>query len=346
MSKNKKCIKEIIIWILKCIVAFVISLGILSLVGLVYQHSGVHITNPSGATDYKWEPYQYKSTMVENYSWIKMDEHGFNNAYAVKKDTIDILLMGSSHMEAVEVAADKNVGYLLNEKLDEKYTYNVGTSGHTLYTCVKNMEAAVKEYSPQEYVMVETDRLELDIDEMHKVLQREYKTIPSYDKGLMYVLQKSVPSIKNLYNQLDLWRKVDVDYEDSKDDIAEAEESIIDDSYDEVLSDFLDMANVPVRMSGATLVIFYQPPTQIDKNGVLKNSTNENLQKVFEELCREKNIVFIDMTEAFETLYRKHNKLAHGFYNTAVGVGHLNEDGHRVIAEKLADYISKEQKGY
>lgn len=341
MSKNNKHIKEIVIWLLKSMMAFSVSLGILSLLGLVYQHSGVHITNLSGATDYQWEPFQYKSTMVENYSWIQMDEQGFNNAYPKKKEYIDILLMGSSHMEAVEIASNKNLGYLLNDKLNEYYTYNIGTSGHTIYTCIKNMEAAVAEYNPEKYVILEIDRLIFDETDMNKVLAGEYKTIPSYDSGLLYILQKRIPAVKNIYNQLDLWRKVEVNYE-KNDDIEEIAEFVAEPSYVESLSKLLKMAKAPVEKNGASLIIFYQPLTQIDKSGNWINTTDENAKKVFEDICNENDITFVDMSKAFESLYLNEHKLAHGFYNTAVGVGHLNEDGHRVIADELVKYICGE----
>ena len=45
------------------------------------------------------------------------------------------------------------------------------------------------------------------------------------------------------------------------------------------------------------------------------------------------------MTDSFRDLYATEHHLAHGFINTAVGSGHLNKYGHRVIAEKLAEVI-------
>jgi hypothetical protein len=43
--------------------------------------------------------------MTEGFSWLKMDDSGFNNVAFddVGSEQPDILLMGSSHMEAVQV---------------------------------------------------------------------------------------------------------------------------------------------------------------------------------------------------------------------------------------------------
>lgn len=92
--------------------AGVFSLIILSAFCFVYDFSGVHISNPSGSTDYKWESGQWKADMLEGMAWFRMDDNGFNNVDAEDGD-LDILLMGSSHMEAVQVDPTENTAYLL-----------------------------------------------------------------------------------------------------------------------------------------------------------------------------------------------------------------------------------------
>ena len=58
-------LSNLIIWIIKIIIAVVCSIMILSAFTLVYWNSGVHILNPSGSTDYKWESERYKSNMIK-----------------------------------------------------------------------------------------------------------------------------------------------------------------------------------------------------------------------------------------------------------------------------------------
>ena len=50
------------------------------------------------------------------------------------------------------------------------------------------------------------------------------------------------------------------------------------------------------------------------------------------------------MTPSFSELFETENKLAHGFANSALGEGHLNQYGHREIAEEIANTI-KELEG-
>ena len=93
---------EILKQFLKIVMAGLVSLLVLTLVTYVYNFTGIHIKNPYGATDYKWESRQLKSNMTEGFSHFRMDDNGFNNTEHdfIKKEP-DILLMGSSHMEAV-----------------------------------------------------------------------------------------------------------------------------------------------------------------------------------------------------------------------------------------------------
>lgn len=161
---------RIVIQFIKVGISGILAIVLLSLFTLFYNNSGVHIRNPSGATDYTWEPNQEKANMTEGFAWFRMDENGFNNTVKNTKEGIDILLMGSSQMEALVVNPEENTGYLLNCLLPNLYTYNIGISGHVIYNCVNNMEHAVSVYQPEKYVILETNSVELSIENMKKVI--------------------------------------------------------------------------------------------------------------------------------------------------------------------------------
>lgn len=67
------------------------------------------------------------------------------------------------------------------------------------------------------------------------------------------------------------------------------------------------------------------------------------LQDVFVQACKNNGILFVDMTEPLERLYKEEHILAHGFINTAVGSGHLNKYGHNLIARVLT-YVIQNNK--
>lgn len=331
-----KKIRRSMIYLLKIIFSISISLGILSLFTYVYLYDGVHIENETNATDYKWESNQYKATMEEGYVWFRMDENGFNNAYEAL-DEIDILLMGSSHMEAGNLSPKANVGYKLNELVPDMYTYNIGISGHTIYNCVNNIENAVKLYLPKKYVILETSTVDLDIDNMVAVLENKFERHPSYDSGWLYWLQKNIPATKALYKKLDEWYNC---YTENKTVTkVTTEEKQTEQNYSDIVLEFLEKAVLPVKTQDCKLIIFYHPDTKVDENGEWKEYTNKDSLDVFRDACLKKDIVFVDMTEEFKALYEQDHILAHGFINAAVGEGHLNKFGHAIIAQRLTKEI-------
>lgn len=69
------------LWCLKVITAAIISVIILSAVNIIYNYTGIHVENTTGATDYVWESGQLKTTMREGFAWLKLDSNGYNNYY-------------------------------------------------------------------------------------------------------------------------------------------------------------------------------------------------------------------------------------------------------------------------
>ena len=111
-----------IINMLKKSISGMLSLMLLSAFSVFINYTGVHITNLNGATDYTWEPRQLLTTVLEGFAFLRMDNNGFNNAKVIPNQETDVLLMGSSHVEAVQVGADENMGSQLNRLLPELYT--------------------------------------------------------------------------------------------------------------------------------------------------------------------------------------------------------------------------------
>ena len=317
-------------------IAVVASLFILSLFTLIYSYSGVHITNKTGATDYKWEPHQFKSNMREGFSWLYMNEDGFNNQFNAEGDSnIDILLMGSSHMEAVNIGSDKNVGYLLNSGLSEYTIYNIGMSGHDIYHCVNNLKKAVDYYNPTEYVIIETDELVLDQDQIMSVINGDYPIIPSYDHGMMYTVQKMIPCFQPIYREIINWKNASANMIQVDD---KGDTSSVTDEYYGVLSDFLSF--IDDSAEGRKVILVYHPRIRIDDKDFAISENDADTER-FNELCRDHQIEFVDMTDDFISEYVLYHNMPHGFSNTAVGVGHLNETGHRLMANRLCKVVKR-----
>lgn len=328
--------KAIMKWIAKAIIAGICSIAILSLFCVIYSYDGIHISSHTGATDYVWESGQFKSTMKEGLAWLKMDQNGYNNIKDYS-DSPDILLMGSSHMEALQVAEVENVGYLLNELLPDYHTYNIGMSGHTIYRCMDNLPEAIQAYLPQKYVVMVIDSVELSVDDMKSVMNGKAQKLSSYDSGIMYHLQK-IPAIKLIYKQLDDWISLEAK---SNKNLFFAEENggsaeLSPEEYDKTLRAFLGAASQTAETAGVKLIVVYQPMQSLQEDGTVEYAHSEENLSVFEKVCEEQGIIFEDVTNAFDRLYNEEHILAHGFSNSQLGEGHLNKYGHKVVAKEIA----------
>lgn len=63
--------------------------------------------------------------------------------------------------------------------------------------------------------------------------------------------------------------------------------------------------------------------------------------KPFVEACRRHGVPCIDMAGPFDEFYERTGRFPRGFVNTIPGEGHLNADGHRLVAQAVANWLAK-----
>ena len=327
MDGNSKCI---ILWIIKAIVSGVIALGVLSIFALFYYNYGIRKTNTTGATDYSWEN-RFYSQGYEGVGYGILDENGFNNIKPYSD--IDILLMGSSQMEARNVAQNKCSSYVLDSCLNDYNVYNIAVEGHNIYRNISNLDAALKEYTPSKYVILETMNIDLDNDSMIMAISGSYTKSNAYDSGIIYYMQK-VPYLRIIHKQLTaLKTNKDVDQFKLDDDIDDNSSDNVE-IYKDNLEFFLGKYAKKCNDYGCKPIILYLPDITIDENGLLLSSYS-NKEKMFLDVCTELGIELVDMSKVFESEYNSNYCIPYGFCNTSIGYGHLNEYGHKIVAEEL-----------
>ena len=142
--------------------------------------------------------------------------------------------------------------------------------------------------------------------------------------------------MQNAYMQLDNWCKADKSVNTN---VNTSDSPAIE---SEDLYTFLKFARESISPD-CKLIIVYQPVTGIDSDGRYVKADEAEAISEFSSACTENGILFLDLSEGFESLYQNEHILAHGFQNTAVGEGHLNAAGHRVFAEWLIDMIEEDR---
>lgn len=332
--------------VIRILIAAVLAVLALTLFCFLYDFPCGGYLNAGGTgTDYSCKPNLLYSNMTEGIAFNRMDSNGYNNA-SVYTDDVDILLMGSSHMLALQVGADENTGALLRQFFPDKKIYNIGMNDHMLYAQMRNLGFAVERYHPKTVIM-EFSSPRLNTDFMSYAVRRY--NMPEQDAvktGTLVRIADCVPvlrpvfyRIRNIAGSLDFvpdWMK---EKEEGSGGSGGAADSSISDFYRETLSEFLSLTEAVREQGVENILLVFHPEERLEQDGSISYVTDALYLDLFADLCAEKGLVFVDMTDGFRELYSEEHMPVHGFCNTLLPTGHLNKYGHRVLAEKLAAAI-------
>ena len=333
MNKDK-----IFISVGKVLLSGIFAFIILTAFCFFYYNVPVHNVAADGVTDYRWESNVFYSRGTEGFAWGKTNNEGYVNLHDFNEgEQIDILIMGSSHMEAYQVALNESVATRLDEMLSKDSVYNIGISGHNFLTCACNLEAAINKYRPSKYVIIETNRVNFDGDDLIKAIEGNVKEISSHTEGILGFLQKN-QYLRLIYLQLQNYRK-----KTSAVDSDESPDVIVNNTNDaEALDTLLSKLNSISIGGNVQLIILYHPSVKINTDGGLQFIEDSYSVEQFGKSCMDNDILFVDMSERFLQEYESRHILPYGFANTTIGSGHLNRYGHAMIADALYELMEVE----
>jgi len=340
-QNNPHRTKNLFLYLGKFILAGIVAVLILSILYAGYYLVPLRVDNPDKNTDYKWEPNSIWVRMEEGLSVGKYDANGFNNAEVVGNP--DVLILGSSHMEAVNVPQHQNTGYYLSQMLNGKLSvYNMGISGHTFAKICQYLPQTMQVYeAAPKYIVLETSGTAISEKEALEILNQNVPKTSVSHNSLLNLLQKS-PFFRVMYYQLDggLIKKLsDTDSgqitSGGKADNTESISKEVDRTpYSEV---FEYLQNIQDEYN-TTIIIMYHPTEQLNSDGTVTYPQNETY-KAFADEAKAHGLTFVDTTDAFIKMHEEDYKLPHGFINGKLGEGHLNGNGHYTVAQSLSEAI-------
>ena len=331
------------------------ALLILTVLCSFYSSRSTHIPNEMGNTDYIWKPGSRWVYMAEGIAWGHIDEAGYNNLRVVENP--DVLILGSSHMEAFNVMQEDSTASQLQSLLGDSHrVYSKGISGHDFMKVCQYLRDNLEVYeTAPEYVVIETSDLSLSNEQVDQILSHTVEFTPSHTEGFTAKLQQN-PFLRHGFHcltngWLDLLlaprnaqkNPVEVSRISLKPTSSQSSQVLPDidpEPYQRLFS-YMDSIQ---KEFGTQVIIFYHPTGYLQKDGsVLFDSPAE--KAVFEETCVSNHIVFLDMTEPFYEMYTVEHSLPHGFITGSVSHGHMNAHGHKAVARELFRVISELEEG-
>jgi len=322
-------------WIIKAFLAGLLAFALLCIACAFYFNTPVHFTNPDGATEYKYESGRfYRGT--EGFGYGRINNDGFNNARDYTPgDKIDVLLLGSSHMEGFCVPQRDTAGEALNRLFaGEKRVYSIGMAGHTFLYCAKRLDRALDAYEPTQYAVIELATLSYDPAAMDAAAEGTLPDIPSHTGGLLTAAQK-IPFLRLMYTKY---------FKGTNEAVAAAAgtaEPVSEAAYEAALARLLKKIGEVSAAHNIKTILVYTPTVRPDAAGNIVTDARPGEREAFERLSAENGLVFLDLTAQNTAAVTEGRRLPFGFANTAPGEGHINRLGLRIFADAVFDAIEE-----
>lgn len=326
-------------------VSAILAFLVLTLLSFFYCKTPVSKETPGESTDYKWYPNSFYCRGTEGFAWGKTNNEGYLNPFDYDEEMpLDILVMGSSHMEGYQVRLTESTTAQLNAISGRNSAYNIGMVSHFFLTCVGNLEAALRKYRPARCVVMEVHNLSFSDEDLRRAIDGTTPEIYPHLPGILDMLRNSPFYAQNPYLRR-VREQIKFYHLNSSKKKAPAEEISASPGLnnERLLDALLAKISRTVGDADTNAVIFYHPPVSVNADGGIFFPDNPELSEQFARCCENHGIRFLDMRERFRREYENGYILPYGFFNTAVGVGHLNKYGHAMIAQELYRVIWEER---
>lgn len=329
--------------IIRIILGVLTGVLLLDLFCVFYYNPTGYVESATGATDLVREPGAFTSRATEGIAWAAIDANGYNNAAAPDDGDIFVLMMGSSHTEALNVMQDESAAVQLEGMLHADgrtgRVYNIGMSSHTLVRNISNFGNALDEFEPSGYVVLETADVIMYTSSLVDAQNDALEPLPVTGVDVPGLLTDR-PLMRTLYRQY--MNLTGVEHTELYADYI-PEDTM--GRYEAALTDAFTMMRAEADAHGVELIIYYHPHLTLNFDGTVTPQTQAQCLEAFGRACAAADVTFIDMTDVFLEAYAEDFTLPHGFANTPAGTGHLNAEGHRMVAEALYSAICAREAG-
>ena len=361
--------KSIVSWCLALVVALLIANGI----SFFYRSGAGSIQRENAYSTSIRTPNSSIVRGSEGYGVNHVDAKGYLNDDKLPLNEHCILLMGSSHAEALQVMQQDNMASVLNDLIDPgvRTVYNLGTAGQTLPRIIEGFQAAMEEFPSAEAILIEMSQMELSTDELARAMDQAKFDPASTGEALDASLSPSrrmrnnillaAPLVSLLRQQVDSMNFSMLDafgidrlmaqvnkLVAPKNDAAQTQAvvpvnagSVAQPGYAEALNQALALIR---SETDKPIILLYHPGVVILPDGTIAIDRDMRYFEDYVAACASNGIVFLDTGDAFLAAYENDYSVPYGFTNTTFVSGHLNKTGHRIVAEAFYQALTKLQE--
>ena len=339
--------KKFLVQIMQWMCALLLGMVLVSALGFFYYRPVGWLERDKNATSAVWEPNTVLINFLEGFGITRIDSRGYTNPWGKELDDELILCIGASYVQSKEVMESKKYTSLLNKMLssdDKLKVYNLSRDAYFYPEIVAGFSAAIQEFPQTTVAVIDISNTDYTLAELEKALnQRVYSKEQTGDR--LYEKLSAVEKIKiKIKDYLPItsilkyqFSQIQGKDENETESLQEAEE-VSEAQYGEALN--VTMKQMREGFSGK-IIIVYHPYVFLNEDGSMSLKQHK-YRTVFEKVCQQNEIVFIDMGEDFLQAYAERQEVPYGFNNTMMGEGHLNQNRHKLIADRVYNEIIKE----
>ena len=344
--------KKQFIRIVKRILAVILTICIMNVVCFAYYNP----THNSTKNTYRLEPNGIGFQATEGAAFTYTDSNGFTNRNLPMEKSDYILVMGSSQSVGFNVPIEDRFSDLLNTMLgytDTLKVYNVAYSGGGFKDIVHNYKSLMEEFPQTRMVLIELDSAHLNLDEKDynyainqididdSITGKELSNYTFVEK-VMNFMKGSLPLGLLFVKQYLAWKPLMTEL--FGEPIFSKMENLNEQELEKVEDDYKDLEywDACLKMiseeSDAKITIIFHDPINMEVTEISDILIPEKMQKI-ENICNKYNVDVVNMIPTFTQNYLENYELPYGFSNTQLNQGHLNKNGHRLIAEEIYNYL-------
>ena len=306
---------------------------------------------------YVYTPGMIKKNRSEGWATTYVGKHGVNAIPDITQiESLKVAIWGDSYVEAWSVD-DKNkmaqvfTQFCSSKGMDNLVGFGVGKSGDDAadyYFGIPKYESTVSSiiahfivFDSISDILPDHDSARCTFKSTPKYNLSELKGNPQYQQIKKKFATYELHFIWNLVRTAILKLKLrfvpgpvrpSFNVSQSKVQSNETKKNMLD-AWSFLLEKFRQQTNHPI-------VFVYAPNIPKLKNGRIEFSDpDDSMINIFASECLNHDIGFINMADDFSIYHKKTGLFPRGFSNTKPAEGHLNAEGHQLVAKAIFNYV-------
>ena len=276
-----------------------------------------------------YKPHTNIFQTAEGWSHIKLNSLGYNDT-EISNNKNNVLVLGDSYTEALQVEQNKNFTSLVEQDNKCLSIINAGRSGlspiqypiiNTRFRELTSIDSVVMILTSGDYNDIISSKKTITIinKNTHWLYKKfnivlEYSSLATYLKNRLLSLLRTPAPVN---------KKHTVNQNKEKDNLRKAKE-------------ILTYSFNKIKNSSDLYIIYIPKLIFLPDDKVITTDNSLKFENLVAQVSEDNNIPFVSARQFLISSYQEHNQPPVGFPNNNILSGHLNEDGHRSLADALS----------